>query len=144
MPAAGNMNIGGKKEFAYTVKVLNLGWSNIDCLARFRNTKKVSLYCDLGDKSTMEGLELMLMVPGTKICIPAYRTAKGYYSFTHGDHERSAAMPHGKKAVIFALSSEGGFKYAIKEIELGKNVMEKISLVEGDKKEALKEVASLL
>jgi len=129
---------------AYTVKVLNLGWFNIDCFASFKNKKKVSLYCDLGSMSGQQGLELMLMVPGTKICIPAYRTAKGYYSFTHGDYERSAAMPAGQKALIFALSDKGQFKYAIKEIELGKNVMEKVSLVSGKKKEAFKEVASLL
>jgi len=87
---------------------------------------------------------IALVVPESDIYIPGYKMKNGNYAFTHGDFENFVSLPMNEPAVIIATYNDGDKDYfGTKKIRIGSRDEESLSMLQRDKKTALKEIERL-
>ncbi len=138
-------NSGGLNEdLSYLFSMKNLGWANIDRLAIFPNTYKGNLEVDVRGLSDTVFASIALVVSGSDIYIPGYKMKNGNYAFTHGDFENVVSLPMNEPAVIIATYNDGDKDYfGTKKIRIGSRDEESLSMLQRNKKTALKEIERL-
>jgi len=116
-------------EMVNIFEMKNLGWANIDRLAKFPEAEKMKLMVEQKTISEVDSLNLTLVVPSANVFIPGSIKEDGNYAFNSGPNQSEISMPKNEKAFIVAIASKDGQKYFdLKEISLGQNEIESLNL----------------
>ena len=119
----------------------NLGWANIDRLAKFQNAEKMKLMVDQNGHESIDSLQLTLVVPSANAFIPGSKKEDGKYAFTSDDSQSEILMPKDEKAFIVAIGTKAGQKFFdLKEIKLGENEIEYLNLRPHEAREIVQKV----
>ncbi len=122
-----------------------LGWANIDCLARNKHTVYASFNVDLSGPEEMKDFSISLIVPSVNSMVPGFKRKNGNYSFTHGEQEDKVRMPLNEKVFVMASGiSDGKQFFAINEYALGKKPVVDLEMREVSRSEMLEELKNTL
>lgn len=132
-------------EVGNILSMSNLGWANIDCLARLKNTTKTSFNVALDAPSNLEDFKIALIVPKVNSMIPGFKRENGNYAFTHGEYEDKVQMPRNEKVFVMASGIKNNKQYfAIEEYTIGKNPVVELEMQQVEQEEMLKQLEETL
>ncbi len=126
----------------YKFGMKKLGWANIDRL--YNSGKPIVFNARIGGTSGIATPKVLLMIPDRGIYLPGYKRPNGDFSFTHGESEQAMAYPQGTKAFIVAEGGSGTeFRYAVKEVVLGGDVVESLTMKAGTREQLNVELGNI-
>jgi len=103
---------------SYLFSIKKLGWANIDRLFTDPRTKEIELIVTVEKQDEYDNIYTSMIFKNQNMYLPGYKKKDNSFSFTHGDHEKTA-LPVGETTTILvtAYKNEEPF-YSMKTIIL--------------------------